>query len=206
LGEMKKNKNSLRLVIVGGEHDQPDPSLSPELSRLQKIAKEEGVDSSVFFTGRKQRDALKFYYAAADIFITTPWYEPFGITPLESMACGTPVIGANVGGIKFTVEHGKTGFLVPPHNPSALAESIENLITDEKLLASMHHNAIKRVNKYFTWKSVATSCHHLYESIILAKHKQPSPSKLISIDSLAANASHLLDPFYLTHNVPAINE
>jgi glycosyltransferase involved in cell wall biosynthesis len=149
---------------------------------------------------------LKFYYAAADIFITTPWYEPFGITPLESMACGTPVIGSNVGGIKFTVEEGKTGFLVPPHNPSALAKSIENLIADEKLLAFMHHNAIKRVNKYFTWKSVAASCHHLYENIISAHHKLPRPSKLISIDSLAANAGYLLDPFYLTHNVPAINE
>jgi D-inositol-3-phosphate glycosyltransferase len=206
IGAVKKAKSPLRLVIVGGEHDKPDPGLSPELSRLQKIAKEEGVHSSVVFTGRKQRDALKFYYAAADIFITTPWYEPFGITPLESMACGTPVIGSKVGGIKFTVEEGKTGLLVPPHNPSALAESIESLITDEKLLASMHHNAIKRVNKYFTWKSVAVSCHHLYESIISAKHKQPTPSKLISIDSLAANAGYLLDPFYLTHNVPAINE
>jgi D-inositol-3-phosphate glycosyltransferase len=206
IGAVKKAKSPLRLVIVGGEHDKPDPGLSPELSRLQKIAKEEGVHSSVVFTGRKQRDALKFYYAAADIFITTPWYEPFGITPLESMACGTPVIGSKVGGIKCTVEEGKTGLLVPPHNPSALAESIESLITDEKLLASMHHNAIKRVNKYFTWKSVAVSCHHLYESIISAKHKQPTPSKLISIDSLAANAGYLLDPFYLTHNVPAINE
>ncbi len=206
LGETKKSKNALRLVIVGGEHDKPNPALSPEMSRLQKIAKEEGVHSYVVFTGRKQRDALKFYYAAADIFITTPWYEPFGITPLEAMACGTPVIGSKVGGIKFTVEEGKTGFLVPPHNPHALAESIENLIMDEKLLASMHHNAIKRVNKYFTWKSVAVSCDHLYENIISANYKQASPSKLISIDSFAANAGYLLDPFYLTHNVPAINE
>jgi len=206
LGETKKNNNSLRLVIVGGEQDKPDPALSPELSRLQKIAKEEGVNSSVVFTGRKQRDALKFYYAAADIFITTPWYEPFGITPLESMACGTPVIGANVGGIKFTVEEGKTGFLVPPHDPAALAKRIEYLISDEKLLTSMHHNSIKRVNRYFTSKSVAASCHHLYESIILANHKQTSPSKLISIDNFAVNAGYLLDPFYLTHNVPAINE
>jgi hypothetical protein len=70
----------------------------------------------------------------------------------------------------------------------------------------MHHNSIKRVNRYFTWKSVAASCHHLYESIILANHKQTSPSKLISIDNLAVNAGYLLDPFYLTHNVPAINE
>ena len=64
--------------------------LCPEIGRLQKLAIEKGIESSVVFTGRKQRDVLKFYYAAADIFITTPWYEPFGITPLEAMACGTP--------------------------------------------------------------------------------------------------------------------
>lgn len=206
LGEIKRHEKSVRLVIVGGEHDTPDPSLCPELARLQKIAKEEGVDHSVFFTGRKQREALKFYYAAADIFITTPWYEPFGITPLEAMACGTPVIGSNVGGIKFTVEEGKTGFLVPPHQPKALAQSIETLIADEKLLATMHHNALKRVNKYFTWKSVAVSCHQLYEKIITAQYKARR-SRLISIDNFnLKNAGYLLDPFYLSTNLPAVNE
>jgi len=206
LGEIKKHEKSLRLVIVGGEHDTPDPSLCPELARLQKIAKQEDVEDLVVFTGRKQRDALKFYYAAADIFITTPWYEPFGITPLEAMACGTPVIGSNVGGIKFTVEEGKTGFLVPPHQPKALAESIETLVADEKLLGAMHHNALKRVNKYFTWRSVAASCHHLYEKIITAQHKARR-SRLISIDNFnLKNAGYLLDPFYLSPNLPAVNE
>jgi len=208
LGEIKRNDKSIKLVIVGGEHDTPDPSLSPELARLQKLAMEKKVDSSVVFTGRKQRGVLKYYYAAADVFITTPWYEPFGITPLEAMACGTPVIGSNVGGIKFTIEEGKTGFLVPPHNPKALAEKIENLIANEKLLTSMQHNALKRVNKFFTWKCVATSCHELYEKIIAANHKEVSHTRLINIDNFnLKNAGLLLkDPFYLTHNLPAINE
>jgi glycosyltransferase involved in cell wall biosynthesis len=208
LGEIKKNKKSLRLVIVGGEHDTPDPCLCPELARLQKVAAEENVQSSVVFTGRKQRGVLKFYYAAADIFITTPWYEPFGITPLESMACGTPVIGSNVGGIKFTVDEGKTGFLVPPHSPKALAEGIENLIANEKLLSSMQHNSVKRVNKYFTWKSVANSCHELYEKIIRINRKEVRHTSLINIDNFNfQNAGMLLkDPFYLTHNIPALNE
>lgn len=207
LGEIKKDQKPTRLLVVGGEHDNPDPALSPELARLQKLACEENVHSSVVFTGRKQRGVLKYYYAAADIFITTPWYEPFGITPLEAMACGTPVIGSNVGGIKFTVEEGKTGFLVPPHDPKALAGKIQEVIGNEKLLASMQHNALKRVNKYFTWKSVAALCHDLYEKIILASHKEVRHSRLISIDNFnLKNAGMLLDPFFLTPNLPAINE
>lgn len=206
LGEMKKGKESPRLVIVGGDHDTPNPLQSCELARLQKLAREYSVDSQVIFTGRKQREALKFYYSAADIFITTPWYEPFGITPIEAMACGTPVIGANVGGIKYTVEEGKTGFLVPPHDPKALAEKIELLIADEKLLATMQHTSVRRVNRHFTWRTVAISCHHLYEKIIKAEYQHSRRGRLISMDNLK-NAGYLLtDPFFLTPNLPAVNE
>jgi D-inositol-3-phosphate glycosyltransferase len=84
---------------------------------------------------------LKYYYAAADVFISTPWYEPFGITPLESMACGTPVIGSNVGGIKYTVVDGETGALVPPEDPAALALKIEELVNDADGLQQMGQNA-----------------------------------------------------------------
>ena len=104
LGKLKKSNVPYRLVIVGGETDNPNPLACPEIARLMKIAKQEGVLDKVTFVGRKNRDMLKYYYAAADIFISTPWYEPFGITPLEAMACGTPVIGSNVGGIKYSVK------------------------------------------------------------------------------------------------------
>lgn len=206
LADVKKVKPSVRLLIVGGEEDTPDPAKCPELARLQELAVENGVASSVIFTGRKQREVLKYYYAAADIFITTPWYEPFGITPIEAMACGTPVIGATVGGIQYTVEEGKTGFLVPPHDPKALAEKIETLLSDEKLLAAMQHNAVKRVNRHFTWRTVAISCQHLYEKLVPPQYKHSRPSRLISIDNLK-NAGYLLtDPFFLTPNLPAVNE
>jgi D-inositol-3-phosphate glycosyltransferase len=207
VSEIKKEQ-SLRLVIVGGEHDDPDPQLCPEIARLRKLASAEGVASSVVFTGRKQREVLKFYYAAADIFITTPWYEPFGITPLEAMACGRAVIGSNVGGIKFTVEDGKTGFLVPPYNPIALAEKISTLLSDEKLLETMQYNALKRVNKYFTWRGVAASCHALYEKVISAQHKNVKQRQALSLDhfSLKNAGSFLREPFYINNPMPALNE
>ena len=73
---------------------------------------------------------LRYYYGAADVFVTVPWYEPFGITPVEAMACGVPVIGARVGGIKYTVQDGRTGFLVEPRDPAGLAHRVAQLLSD----------------------------------------------------------------------------
>jgi glycosyltransferase involved in cell wall biosynthesis len=167
LSKLKSENQPVRLVVVGGESDAPDPILCPEIARLQKIATEEGILDSITFVGRKNRDVLKYYYSAADIFITTPWYEPFGITPLESMACGTPVIGSNVGGIKYSVVNGKTGYLVPPNDPSALANKIRALISNPVLLKNMKLNAIKRVNSNFTWAKVAKMVDSMYDKLLM---------------------------------------
>ncbi len=169
IGKMKRSIQSVHLIIVGGDADVPDPKLTPEIARLLLVAKEANVNSRVTFTGRKTRDVLKYYYAAADLFITTPWYEPFGITPLEAMACGTPVIGANVGGIKYSVADGKTGFLVPPNNPEALAEKIEQALSCAQTLSYMGKACIQRVNKLFTWKQVAVCCDLLYKRMTVKK-------------------------------------
>lgn len=171
ISKLNTSINNIRLLIVGGEADEPDEISTPEIGRLKKIAAEENVTTQVTFTGRRNRNVLRYFYAAADVFITTPWYEPFGITPLEAMACGTPVIGSNVGGIKYSVKDGETGFLVPPKNPSALAKKIENLVLNHALLNAMKRNAIKRVNKYFTWASVADSVHCLYEQLMTKQSK-----------------------------------
>ncbi len=181
LNKIGDSGSNVRLLVVGGESDLPDEELTPEIGRLKKIAIEENVSDRVLFTGRKRREILKYFYAAADIFITTPWYEPFGITPLEAMACGTPVIGANVGGIKYSVTHGKTGFLVPPHDPPALAKKIEQLIFDPGLMSVMKKNAVNHVNKYFTWKSVASAVSCLYDKVSRVYQKPPKHSKVIQL-------------------------
>jgi glycosyltransferase involved in cell wall biosynthesis/phosphoheptose isomerase len=158
-----------RLLIVGGESDDPDPAATPEIARLQQIARDEGVADGVTFVGRRGRDTLKFYYSAADIFVTTPWYEPFGITPVEAMACGTPVVGSNVGGIKFTVRDGETGYLVFPKDPDCLAEKIAHLYANPKLLTLFGRQAIQRVNDLFTWNKIAKGLSALYEQVVSAK-------------------------------------
>src|SRR5438067_8577503 len=152
-----------RLLVVGGESNEPDPRITPEIGRLRAIARKEGVADMVTFVGRRGRDVLRYYYSAADIFVTTPWYEPFGITPIEAMACGTPVIGANVGGIKFTVRDGETGYLVPPDDPCALGERLAHLYNHPKLLSVFSRQAVNRANALFTWQKVAGAIAALYE-------------------------------------------
>lgn len=157
-----------RLLIVGGESDEPDASITPEIGRLRAIAAQENVGDRVEFVGRRGRDTLKYYYSAADVFVTTPWYEPFGITPVEAMACGTPVVGSNVGGIKFTVRDGETGYLVPPNDPSALAERIAHLYRHPKLRAVFRQRSIRRANDLFTWRKVLSQVEALYQDVLLA--------------------------------------
>ncbi len=166
LGHLKKQGKNVRLVIVGGESEHPDLKQCPEIGRLYQIAQEYGVAEHIHFAGRKQRELLKYYYAAADLFVTTPWYEPFGITPLEAMACGTPVIGANVGGIKYSVLDGETGALVSPDNPAELADKVNELIFNSDKLAKFRLNAIDRVNNYFTWAHVTSKMSRLYQQIV----------------------------------------
>jgi D-inositol-3-phosphate glycosyltransferase len=157
-----------RLLIVGGDSSDPDPRVTPEIGRLQGLAREEGVEDAVAFVGRRGRDVLKYYYSAADVFVTTPWYEPFGITPLEAMACGTPVVGANVGGVKFTVRDGETGYLVPPGDAAAVAERIAYLYRQPRLLSVFRRQAIRRANDLFTWRHVAGAVAALYEEVLAA--------------------------------------
>jgi D-inositol-3-phosphate glycosyltransferase len=154
-----------RLLIVGGESDEPDEAVTPEIGRLRQIAQDEGVADRVTLVGRRGRDSLKYYYSAADLFVTTPWYEPFGITPVESMACGTPVIGSNVGGIKFTVRDGETGYLVPPNNPAILAERMAHLYQHPKLMEVFSRQAVGRANDLFTWQRSAKALAAVYEEV-----------------------------------------
>jgi D-inositol-3-phosphate glycosyltransferase len=162
---LKDHKVKAKLLIVGGENN-PESASMRELRRLMKIAEEENVASDLFFTGPVARENLKFYYSAADIFVTTPWYEPFGITPLEAMACATPVIGSRVGGIKHTVLHGETGFLVPPNDSRSLAAHLAYLFERPEMLKEFGRNALKRVHSLFTWKKIAEQVDGIYHQIL----------------------------------------
>lgn len=178
------------LLLVGGETIEPDPVLTPEIDEIQRLAMELGVADHVRFAGRRRREELRFYYGAGDVTVTTPWYEPFGLTPLEAMACGRPVIGSSVGGIGFTVVDGETGFLVPPRDPEALAGRLVQLLSQPGLAARMGHAARARVEEAFTWPMVATRTAALYESLLTDRAMAaPSVSPWLNATGLALSAT-----------------
>jgi len=167
-----------RLLVVGGESVVPDEQRTPEIARLRAVAREAGAQERVTFVGRRDRHELKDYYQAADVFVTTPWYEPFGITPLEAMACGTPVIGSAVGGIQHTVVDGLTGFLVPPHDPETLAMRLEDLRFGQDLCRLMGRAGRARVCREFTWDSVAARLAGIYARVAAQRQQQASRPRL----------------------------
>jgi glycosyltransferase involved in cell wall biosynthesis len=165
------------LIVVGGETVRPDPEATPEIGVLQALAAELGVTDDVRLVGRRQSDELHLWYSAADVAVTTPWYEPFGLTPLEAMACGTPVIGSDVGGISFTIADGETGFLVPPRDPEALFAALERLLGDPGLRERMGRAGRARVVRSFTWQQVAIHTAALYDDLLGQHRSPPEPNR-----------------------------
>jgi len=189
-----KKDGKVNLVVVGGNSEEPDAGSTPEIGRLRQIAAAEKITDQVWFLGRRSRELLRYYYAAADIFITTPWYEPFGITPLEAMACGLPVIGSNTGGIKFSVVDGRTGFLVPPKDPDALAGTIDRLLADDKLRGEMGRRGLRRVHRSFTWEKVGRQMCAVYEEMeTRLRREHLARHKAFAIDRLVITPAHPLN-------------
>src|SRR5207302_2829168 len=173
-GSLHSSASSLTLMIVGGETVEPDPVATPEIGELQRLAMELGVSEHVRFIGKRQANELRDYYSAGDVVVTTPWYEPFGLTPLEAMACGRPVIGSAVGGITFTIKNAETGFLVPPSEPEMLAVRLYQLLSQPALRDRIGKAARLRVERTFTWPVVAMRTDLLYQTL-LKTHAHTSP-------------------------------
>ena len=174
LGHVRRSGIGAQLLVVGGMSPEPDPAQDPELARLMRVAQKAGVDDAVVFTGSRGRAALATYFAAADVFVTAPWYEPFGITPLEAMACARPVVAADVGGLRYTVDDGITGLRVPPRDPEALGAAMGSLLADPVRAEAMGRAGLARVRERFTWRQVALQMEEVYRETI-AKRALAAP-------------------------------
>jgi len=179
MAALKARRVKARLYVVGGSTDVPDPAATPEIGRLMRIAEAQGVDDRVHFVGRRGRDELPAYYAAADVFVTTPWYEPFGITPVEAMACARPVIGSAVGGIKATVVDAETGYLVPPEDPQALADRLALLEARPALARSLGEAGHARARRAYTWRRVARSLLACYGRVMAPDRGEGMPRRVV---------------------------
>lgn len=161
------------LVVAGG----PPPEgvdADPEVARLRALAQECGVADRVRFVGAADRDAIPQLVADCDVAVCLPWYEPFGIVPLEIMACGRPLVGSAVGGLLDTVSEGRTGLLVAPRAPSEAAGAVRYLLDDARMRARMGQAARHKVESLYDWDQVAEATEAVYEQILTAQGPKQS--------------------------------
>ncbi|ONF63702.1 glycosyltransferase [Amycolatopsis keratiniphila] len=153
------------LVIVGGPDAGPLDK-APEVRRLRAIADRAGVGDRVHLPGLVSREQMPALLRSADAVVCTPWYEPFGIVPLEAMACGVPVVATAVGGLTDTVVDGVTGMLVPPRNPVELAAALRRLLGDASLCESFGLAGADRVRARYSWDRVASDSLRAYSRVL----------------------------------------
>ena len=152
------------LVVAGGPSaDALD--LDEEVQRLRALAASQGCADRVRFLGRVDHDDIPALMASADVVASVPWYEPFGIVPVEAMACGRPVVATAVGGQLDTVVHDETGLLVPPRRPDEVAAALRRLLDDDGLRRKYAENAHRRAACY-DWRQVARETEHVYRHVL----------------------------------------
>jgi D-inositol-3-phosphate glycosyltransferase len=155
----------LCVSIIGGDPNAEEGNLSDEMARLQALSDEHGLVDLVTFLGKRDQDTLPYYYSAAEGVIMPSHYESFGMVALEAMACGTPVVASEVGGLAFLIQDGITGFHFPAEDPEALSEKLISLIEDDDLRESMSKRAAQ-VAKGYGWEIIARRIITVYEDVI----------------------------------------
>jgi glycosyltransferase involved in cell wall biosynthesis len=156
------------LVVVGGP---PVAALDddPEVRRLREVAGFLGVADRLVFTGAVARADVPAWVRSADVVLAVPWYEPFGITPLEAMACGRPVVATAVGGLVDTVADGVTGDLVPARDPAALGEALAALLADDDRRAAYGAAGVKRARARYRWARVVADTEAVYRQVLAGR-------------------------------------
>ncbi|AUS80483.1 glycosyltransferase family 1 protein [Actinoalloteichus sp. AHMU CJ021] len=156
------------LLIAGGP-DEDQLAHDEEANRLRSCAVRGGVADRVHLLGRVPREDMPALLRSADIVACTPWYEPFGIVPLEAMACGVPVVASAVGGLLDTIVDGVTGQLVPPKNPRALATALRGLLNQPARRHALGLAGFDRAFSRYSWDRVA------YDTVLAYQRLAPPP-------------------------------
>jgi D-inositol-3-phosphate glycosyltransferase len=163
------------LVVAGGP-PAAELGSDPEARRLTALAERAGVAGRVRLLGRVGRGELPALYRSADLVVNVPWYEPFGIVPLEAMACGVPVVASAVGGLVDSVVDGVTGAHVPPRRPKLLASAVAELLADPGRRAALGAAGARRARRRYGWDRIAGSTMEVYAGL-LAGAFEPVPSR-----------------------------
>jgi D-inositol-3-phosphate glycosyltransferase len=158
-------QHPVHLVVVGGNPNGTGEDTDAELARLQGLTRDLCMDRMVVFLGQRDQDKLPYYYSAAEVVVMPSHYESFGMVALEAMACGTPVVASQVGGLAYLVQDGVTGFVVPDQDPEVLADRLTLLLGDAELRRRMGKQAAAYA-RTFDWENVAVQIADVYRSLL----------------------------------------
>jgi D-inositol-3-phosphate glycosyltransferase len=142
--------------------------MTAEMARIQQLCDDLCMGRMVVFLGKRAQDTLPYYYSAADVLVMPSHYESFGMVALEAMACATPVIASQVGGLAYLIKDGETGFHVPDQDPEALCEKLLILLNDPHQRERMGLRAAEYAKDY-AWANIATQILDVYKSLVGGK-------------------------------------
>ncbi|HET7725527.1 MAG TPA: glycosyltransferase, partial [Propionibacteriaceae bacterium] len=171
--------DDVELHIVGGPSGSSALSEDPEARRLQEVARSLGVLDRVVFRGQLPQAEMPAMLRSCTAVVCAPWYEPFGIVPLEAMACRVPVVVAAVGGLQDSVSDGVTGIHVPPKDEDAIADAVRRLLDDPALVARMGAAGRRRVERGYSWDHVAELTEDAYLLALRERDGVPYPHDVL---------------------------
>ncbi|GAB1371273.1 hypothetical protein MASR1M45_13350 [Candidatus Kapaibacterium sp.] len=144
-----------KLVLIGD---------GPERSDAEKLSRELGVSEHVRFLGKQH--ALVDLLSAADIFLLPSQSESFGLSALEAMSCGTPVVASNIGGIPEVVIHGEGGYVSEFGDVVRMAKYVVSLLTNDRKWQTFSDNARRIAEEKFDCKMIIPKYEKLYEKLM----------------------------------------
>ena len=161
---MHDARNPFYVAIIGGDPDAAPEEMTEEMSRLQGLCDDLCLGQMTLFWGKRAQDTLPYYYSAAEVLLMPSHYESFGMVALEAMACGTPVIASQVGGLAYLIKDGETGYHVPFDSPEVLSEKLGALLGNYELRKKMGEQAAIYAKEY-AWDKIATRILEVYEDV-----------------------------------------
>jgi len=150
-------------LVIGGGSPKPQRREKDILAVIKKIIDEKGMHNRVHMSGYVPDELLASYYQQAELFVLPSIFEPFGMTALEAMACGKPVVASSFGGIRNIIFTGENGILVDPSNANEFADAMVMLLRDRQLAGSLAQSGCRTVRQHFSWEAIAEKHIAFYE-------------------------------------------
>jgi D-inositol-3-phosphate glycosyltransferase len=166
-GRDPEMRSKICVAIIGGDADADAGQEQGELARLRDLRESLGLGDLVTFLGSKDQDTLVNYYSAASVVVAPSHYESFGMVALEAMACGTPVVASDVGGLSINVADGFNGYLVPAGDAEALAAKLALLLKYDSLRKQLSWQASRWAERY-SWSNIAEEVMVVYEKALMS--------------------------------------